>query len=135
MELTSSKQMLLSPANFLLPFFSPDLLRSSELFYIAAELEMLYHIEEMVLAQTSVNRHWMNFNTKRFPIWGILLSPELPPTAEGFPFTILENVHCVSQNKLNKNSNPHNKTFFPRPPTDDNNDLGLGNKEKTSFYP
>lgn len=47
-ELRNSEQMLLSPANLLSPF-SPALLPSSELFYIAAELKMLYQIEEMIL--------------------------------------------------------------------------------------
>lgn len=54
MELRNSKNRLISPANFLMPFLSPVLLRSSELwhlFYIAAELEMLYQEEEMALPQ------------------------------------------------------------------------------------
>lgn len=83
MELRNSEQMLLSPANFLSPLFSPALLRSSGLFYIAAELKMLKHIEEVT--PTLVNKHWMNFNMKHFPTCGILLSSELSPTDEGLP--------------------------------------------------
>lgn len=65
--------------------------------------------------------------------WGILLSLELSPAEEGFPFTISQNTHGVNQKRLNISSDSHNKIFFPCPPTDNRNDLELGNKEETSF--
>lgn len=67
-ELRNSKRMLISPANFLSPFFSPVLLWSSELsylFYIAAELEMAYQEEEMALPQ-----HYL-IHVGWIPVWSI----------------------------------------------------------------
>lgn len=58
----------------------------------------------------------------------ILLRLELSPTEGGFPFTILQNVHYLSQNRLNINSNPHNSSFPPLV-TANNDDSGLGNKK------
>lgn len=56
----------------------------------------------------------------------ISLRLELSPTEGGFPFTILQNVHYLSQNRLNIDSNPYNSSFPPLA-TANNDDSGLGN--------
>lgn len=62
-ELRNSKQMLLSPANFLSLFFLPALLRSSGLFYIRTQ-DALAHRREDLTPALVINIGWIS-------IWSI----------------------------------------------------------------
>lgn len=62
------------PANFPLPFFSPALLWSSDLLYIAADLSNALSCRRHALTPTRINRQWINFKMSCFPTWSLHLS-------------------------------------------------------------
>lgn len=55
------------PVNLPLPFFSPALLWSSDLFHIAAELSDALPCRRDAFTPTLMNRHWIHFKMKCFP--------------------------------------------------------------------